>query len=95
MVQRPSPDLGSASATFSRIAGEAPEKRLSMYRIGVDVGGTFTDLVCYDPKDSSLKIVKISSSPPDFHRAVIEAVGKASEGGILRGAVVVLPAAKL
>ncbi|HEX4796858.1 MAG TPA: hydantoinase/oxoprolinase family protein [Humisphaera sp.] len=49
-------------------------------QIGVDVGGTFTDLVCYDPNDGSLKIVKISSSPPDFHRAVIEAVGKATGG---------------
>ena len=42
--------------------------------IGVDVGGTFTDLVAYDPADGSLRVVKVPSTPPDFHRAVIEAV---------------------
>jgi N-methylhydantoinase A len=43
-------------------------------RIGVDVGGTFTDLVCHDAATQTLRIVKIPSTPPDFHRAVIDAV---------------------
>jgi N-methylhydantoinase A len=43
-------------------------------RIGVDVGGTFTDLVCFDPESGALRIVKLPSTPPDFHRAVIDAV---------------------
>jgi N-methylhydantoinase A len=45
-------------------------------RIGVDVGGTFTDLVAFD--GHSLRVVKIPSTPPDFHRAVIEAVRRAT-----------------
>ena len=45
-------------------------------RIGVDVGGTFTDLVAFDGSD--LRVVKIPSTPPDFHRAVIEAVRQAA-----------------
>jgi N-methylhydantoinase A len=49
--------------------------------IGVDVGGTFTDLVAYDPADGSLRVVKLPSTPPDFHRAVIEAVHRVAPPG--------------
>ena len=41
--------------------------------VGVDVGGTFTDLVAFDPASGQLRVVKIPSTPPDFHHAVIEA----------------------
>jgi N-methylhydantoinase A len=56
-------------------------------RIGVDVGGTFTDLVCFDPESGEVKVVKLPSTPPDFHRAVIEAVGRVRQVG--RGAQIV------
>ena len=46
----------------------------SPLRIGVDVGGTFTDLVCFDPDTNDLRVVKIPSTPPDYHVAVIDAV---------------------
>ena len=46
-------------------------------RVGVDVGGTFTDLVAFDPAAGALRVVKIASTPPDFHRAVIEATKRA------------------
>ena len=46
-------------------------------RIGVDVGGTFTDLVAFDAAAGTLAIVKIPSTPPDFHQAVIEATEEA------------------
>src|SRR5688572_28533154 len=45
-------------------------------RVGIDVGGTFTDLVAWDGQQ--LRIVKIPSTPPEFHRAVIEAVRSAA-----------------
>jgi N-methylhydantoinase A len=49
-------------------------------RIGVDVGGTFTDLVCFDPATSELCVVKLPSTPPDFDCAVVEAVARAADG---------------
>jgi N-methylhydantoinase A len=45
----------------------------SQLHMGIDVGGTFTDLVAWDGQN--LRIVKVPSTPPEFHRAVIEAVG--------------------
>ncbi|HWE02505.1 MAG TPA: hydantoinase/oxoprolinase family protein [Tepidisphaeraceae bacterium] len=48
-------------------------------RIGIDVGGTFTDLVATD--GTSLHVVKLPSTPPDFQLAVIEAVRQASVYG--------------
>jgi N-methylhydantoinase A len=48
--------------------------------VGVDVGGTFTDLVAFDPATSKLSVHKLPSTPPEFHRAVIEAVARACTG---------------
>jgi N-methylhydantoinase A len=42
--------------------------------IGVDVGGTFTDLVASDGE--RLMVVKVPSTPEGFERGVIEAVGR-------------------
>ncbi len=53
--------------------------REQILHIGVDVGGTFTDLVAWDGQ--SLHIVKIPSTPPEFHRAVIEAVNRVRSTG--------------
>src|SRR5436309_160362 len=41
-------------------------------QVGVDVGGTFTDLVAFDGQ--TLRVVKLPSSPPEYQRAVVEAV---------------------
>src|SRR5215218_6727041 len=45
-------------------------------RVGVDVGGTFTDLVSFDASGGNLRVVKLPSTPPDFHLAVIDAVSR-------------------
>src|SRR5205823_5988548 len=45
-------------------------------QVGVDVGGTFTDLVAFDGQ--TLRVVKLPSSPPEYERAVIEAVQRAA-----------------
>src|SRR5690606_35831671 len=47
----------------------------------VDVGGTFTDLVAFDPATGALSVLKLPSTPPDFHRAVIDAATRACGGG--------------
>jgi N-methylhydantoinase A len=41
-------------------------------RIGIDVGGTFTDFVLSDPRDNSLTYYKEPSTPDDPSRALIE-----------------------
>ncbi len=58
----------------------APQSEQSTVHVGVDVGGTFTDLVALDPATGRLRVVKIPSSPPDFHKSVIEAVSKVAGG---------------
>ena len=43
------------------------------YRIGTDIGGTFTDLVLLG-SDGSFRIKKVLSTPPDFETAVVTGV---------------------
>ena len=45
-------------------------------RVATDVGGTFTDLVCFDR--DGVKTLKVSTTPPDFEQGVLEAVNKSS-----------------
>lgn len=47
-------------------------------RAGVDTGGTFTDLVLYDPDTGELQIAKVSSTPAAPSRAVFDSFAKAS-----------------
>ncbi len=46
-------------------------------RIGVDVGGTFTDVVVQDD-DGSLRTWKVSSTPPDFADGVLNGIEAAA-----------------
>ncbi|MEN6359748.1 MAG: hydantoinase/oxoprolinase family protein [Smithella sp.] len=48
------------------------------YRVGVDIGGTFTDLVYVNPK-GEINITKSSSIPGNAAQAVFNALKKASE----------------
>lgn len=41
-------------------------------RIGVDVGGTFTDIVCFDEEQKTLQLLKIPSTPSDPSIAVVQ-----------------------
>ena len=45
-----------------------------MKRIGVDVGGTFTDLILVDEAAGKVTVDKIPSTPDDPSRAVVEGV---------------------
>jgi N-methylhydantoinase A len=47
------------------------------WRIGVDIGGTFTDVAVVDEADGSIGVTKVSSTPEDFGRGVIEALEQA------------------
>ena len=43
-------------------------------RIGVDIGGTFTDFILYNEKDNSITIDKIPTTPQEPQKAVVEVV---------------------
>jgi N-methylhydantoinase A len=55
----------------------APTTEQTDLLVGVDVGGTFTDLVAFDPSTAQLSVLKLPSTPPEFHRAVIAATTRA------------------
>ena len=58
--------------------------------IGVDIGGTFTDIIVA-AQDGGLHRAKVLSSPPDFGRAVLEGLtGLARSAGLDLGAAVTL-----
>ncbi|OWP57184.1 MAG: hypothetical protein B2I17_02070 [Thermoplasmatales archaeon B_DKE] len=44
--------------------------------IGIDIGGTFTDLVIYDTKTAQFEGIKVPTTPQDPKKAVIGALGK-------------------
>ena len=59
-------------------------------RIGVDVGGTFTDVAVIDETGGAITVTKVSSTPDDFGRGVIEALGQALDRGSVRPDAVTL-----
>src|SRR2546421_4378058 len=60
-------------------------------RIGVDVGGTFTDVIL-QTADGGVRIRKVLSTPPSYDRAVVEAVsgltGTEPVAGVVHGTTV-------
>ncbi|MDZ7701501.1 MAG: hydantoinase/oxoprolinase family protein [Halobacteriales archaeon] len=49
------------------------------YRLGVDIGGTFTDIVLYDVEADRVHTTKTPSTPDAFDEGVIDGVEKAGE----------------
>jgi N-methylhydantoinase A len=60
-----------------------------VYRLGVDIGGTFTDLVIQDAESGTIRTVKVPSTPDDPSEAVLDALRRAAgpEVGIDLGGV--------
>ena len=50
-------------------------------RVGVDVGGTFTDLVLYDPVRAITRTGKLLTTPDDPCRAIVEGVRRLLDDG--------------
>jgi len=57
------------------------------YRLGVDVGGTHTDLVLNDRKDGTLRIEKLASSPDNPALAVLDGLGRLIGDGVEPGEI--------
>src|SRR5947208_15028602 len=55
-------------------------------RIGVDIGGTFTDVIL-QRGDGRATIRKLLSTPPNYDAAVVEAVGGMTDGVTVEGVV--------
>jgi len=53
---------------------DEPRGRATLFRVGVDIGGTFTDLVFLDGS-GRLHTKKVSSSVDDYARAIIDSLG--------------------
>ncbi|HIF76828.1 MAG TPA: hydantoinase/oxoprolinase family protein, partial [Sulfitobacter sp.] len=49
------------------------------YRLGVDVGGTFTDLLLINEADSSFHIAKVPSTPDDPSIGVLNGTDRVCE----------------
>src|SRR4051812_46286176 len=47
-----------------------------MLFIGIDIGGTFTDLALYDSEREELRVHKVHSTPDDPGRALVEGVAQ-------------------
>ncbi|MCY6379866.1 hydantoinase/oxoprolinase family protein [Hoeflea prorocentri] len=59
----------------------------STIRVATDVGGTFTDLVCFETDEngaSSIRTAKSDTTPPDFEKGVLNVLEK---GGVDPGTV--------
>jgi N-methylhydantoinase A len=70
------------------------KSQISAARVGVDVGGTFTDVMLHGA-DGRVAVRKVLSTPPTYDRAVVEAVdalttaeGAASVGEVVHGTTV-------
>src|SRR5262245_3481523 len=49
------------------------------WRVGVDIGGTFTDVVLADERGGRLTVTKVPTTPRDFTRGVLDALGAAMQ----------------
>jgi len=49
---------------------------LSKYRVSIDIGGTFTDLVALNEEKGEILNIKVPSTPREPSKAVIEAFKK-------------------
>ena len=52
------------------------------WMVGIDTGGTFTDLIAVDPASGEFRLAKVPSHPPDPSVAVLRALDELFAGGV-------------
>jgi N-methylhydantoinase A len=61
------------------------------WRVGVDIGGTFTDVVLVDEARGTIDVVKVPTTPRDFARGVVDGLAAATRShGLAPGDVTFL-----
>ncbi len=55
---------------------------MATWRIGVDIGGAFTDLYAVDVESGESKWIKVESTPPNFERGVLEGIEELENEGV-------------
>jgi N-methylhydantoinase A len=50
-----------------------------VWRIGIDSGGTFTDVCLFNEEDGQVQIWKVSSTPDDPSRAIAQGIAEGME----------------
>ena len=64
------------------IVGPGEEKRMS-YRLGIDVGGTFTDLLLINDESGATHTAKVPSTPEDSSLGVLNGIARiCDESGV-------------
>ena len=46
------------------------------WRVGIDIGGAFTDLIAVNDETGEIRWVKVESTPKDYSEGVIETLAK-------------------
>ena len=60
---------------------------MASWMVGIDTGGTFTDLIAFEVESGELRVAKVSSDPADPSNAVMAALEELFAGGIDPGEV--------
>ena len=58
--------------------------KLQELHLGIDIGGTFTDFMLFDPSSKRMRFLKNLTTPEDFSKGVLEGIKKITDAeGIL------------
>ena len=68
-------------------SAETADRKQRRYRLGVDVGGTHTDLVLLDPESGALMVEKVASTPKYPALGVLDGVQRLIARGIAPGEI--------
>jgi N-methylhydantoinase A len=88
------PHSGEARALFLSVTFNIVDclQRIMLY-VGVDVGGTFTDLVVFDSQTGNIEVIKVPSTPREPESAILNAMehlrGDASDVALINHATTV------